>query len=182
MPYVSGFASTASTDVPIRFNAEPDGDDGGLAVDTNDGTLQATYHGGVTVRDRSGAVVARAPGFVDTGSADDLEALAIGDARLGFPVIALAVTMGGHRVSTTSLVLYAIGDERQLDELLSVPIEMRDGDEMQTGSIVFAPRYLLYRAPGDLLPIVYRFDPHRRAYVAPNMQPQHPESTTDVNS
>ena len=94
-------------------------------------------------------MIASAPGFVETGSADDLEALATGDAKLGFPVIALAVTMGGHRVSTTSLVLYAASGERQLDQLFSAPIEARDGDERFIGSIVFVPGYLLYRAPGD---------------------------------
>jgi hypothetical protein len=127
-------------------------------------TVLASFQQGLLVVDRAGQVVARARGFKSEGSADDLVALAVGDGQLDEPMIALAVTTGGHRDSVTSIVLYQLGENGRLVQVFAKPIVDRDGDQTFEGAIVFAPRALRYRSPRGASSL-WRFDPARGQYV-----------------
>lgn len=173
VPWLRGFAATATSDDEIPAVSERLGDDsgyGGLQVTADvapgDGveTVLASYGQGVAVVDRTGKLLARAPGFETVGSADDLVALSVGDAGIGTPVIALAVSRGGHRESVTSIVLYAVGGGR-LEQLFEGPVEETDGIDTFTGVISFVPGGLLYRAPRTEAATVWIFDAGRSRYV-----------------
>lgn len=161
LPWVTGLATTAASDV--ETSADGDGY-GALSIATSSGTIVASYQQGVAVVDRRDHVIARAPGFEIEGSADDLVALAAGDAQLDKPVIVLAVVSGGHRESTTSLVVYQLGEHGRLDRLFDAPIEERDGDQTASGALTFVPHGLLYRSPNGPLER-WSFDASRRRYV-----------------
>lgn len=163
LPWVQGFTARAATDA-----LSPSADEGvGVMQVTGDAgeTVAASYAGGVIVRDRTGVVVARASGFAETGSSDDLVALALGDGGLGSPVIAVAINRGGHRTSTTSLALYRVGDRGRLERIFFEPIQERDGDQTIAGSIALLPGSMLYRAPGAATAAVWTFDRVRGRYV-----------------
>jgi len=155
MPWLYGFSATAIADSSSRDHAVATADGspyGGLVIDAWGGggeryTVVASIRGGVALRDGSGNVVASASGFEDVGTADDIEAIAVGDAQLGAPVIALATTLGGHREATTSLSLYQPATAGRLAVLFDEPIESRSGDAVVTGAVVVLPRALLYRSP-----------------------------------
>ncbi|HUJ58248.1 MAG TPA: hypothetical protein VLX92_07140 [Kofleriaceae bacterium] len=173
LPWVSGFTTTASGDTESLPAAQrlaavtgtrDEAGYGAIAVSTGSGAILASYHDGVAVLDSNDRLVARAPGFDVEGSADDLVALATGDAKLDAPVIVLAVTRGGHRVSTTSIVVYQVGADEQLDQLFAGAIEERDGDQTRSGSLAFFPHGLMYRPPGGGFQR-WTFDPTARKYV-----------------
>lgn len=170
MPWVSGLAVTAASDVETpdagrRLAAILGGEvRGAMSVPASFGTILASYEQGVAVVDAHDHLIARAPAFAFEGSADDLVAIATGDAQLDKPVILLAITRGGHRESTTSLIVYQLAEDTRLDELFEGPIEERDGDETTSGTVTFVPHGLLYRSPhGSVHP--WSFDPVRRKYV-----------------
>lgn len=179
MPWLHGFTVTESSDVlnPAisQRMGELDGDradDGyggiqlGVDLAPNEAakTVLASYRDGVFVLDQSGHVLARSPGFDPTGSSDDLIALAVGDGLLGVPMLALAVNIGGHRESTTSIVLYRVGTGH-LNRLFIGPVEQHDGDQTLTGSITLLPKALVYQAPGARTATLWTFDSKLGRYV-----------------
>ncbi len=171
MPWLHGFSAAAAADAEQTSNRIDDLDDsryGGLAVRARVGedpaaTVVASIRGGVAVRDASGRTIARRPGFDESGTADDLAELAVGDAELGAPVIAIARTLGGHRESTTSLALYQLG-AGGLDVLFDQPVVERTGDDDATGAVIMLPGALIYRAPAGQLSL-WCFDRGARRYV-----------------
>ena len=173
MPWVHGLASTSSNDVEVPEIAErmaglvgtrDDGGYGGIAVPFGEGSVLASFHQGVVVLDGKDAVIGRAPGFDAMGSADDLVAVAVGDAGLDKPVIVLVVTRGGHRENTTSLVVLQTGRQSQLQRIFDAPVEEHAGDETFTGSLVFVSQGLVYQRPrGDIER--WKFDASRHRYV-----------------
>jgi hypothetical protein len=183
MPWIGGLATTASGDIETPAAAErlrgavhvrDDLGYGAIALPTSFGTILASAHQGVAVVDANDHLIARAPGFDVEGSADDLVAVAVGDAQLDKPVIVVAITRGGHRASTTSILVYQLGEHARLDQLLAVPIEEHDGDQTFAGSLTFVAQAVLYRSPhGGLEP--WAFDASARRYV-PARAP-HPRST-----
>ncbi|HEX8110721.1 MAG TPA: hypothetical protein VF516_23480, partial [Kofleriaceae bacterium] len=107
--------------------------------------------------------IASAPAPGCQGSADDLEAIAVGDAQLGGPVLALAATGGGHRESSTWLGLYRVMNGA-VAPIFTGMVEERTGDRTRTGEVTLLPGALLYRAPsGEQTLWVYR--PEQRRYV-----------------
>jgi hypothetical protein len=186
VPWLHGFAATASSDsensaVSDRLGglvgSRDDAGYGGLQVTADvapsEGaeTVLASYHQGIGVLDHAGKLLAHAPGFEPTGSADDLVALSVGDAGIGIPVIALAVSRGGHRESVTSIVLYRVGGGR-LEQLFEGPVEEADGPDAFPGTITFVPGGLIYRAPRTPGATVWSFDPalgryEKRGTIAP---------------
>ena len=172
MPWLSGFSAVAASDAgspaasaQIARLADDDGGDGALAVAYGGGSLVASYRAGVFVTAGTDRVLARAPGFVPNGSADDLVALAVGDAGIGERVVALAITAGGHRERTTSLVLYSVGRGRRLEPVFAAPVEDHAGSETWKGSIALFAGGLVYRAPRSDLRTVWMFDALRGRYV-----------------
>jgi hypothetical protein len=179
LPWLHNFAATAASaeasaqvvDRMARWRA-PDPDCsaaayGGLAIAADvapaPGTEEvlASYAQGVLVLDAGGRVIASAPAPGCQGSADDLEAVAAGDAQLDGPVIALAATGGGHRASSTWLGLYRVVNGAVAPIFAGV-VEDRVGDRTRTGGVTLLPGALLYRAPsGGHTLWVYRPEQHR---------------------
>ncbi len=179
LPWLQGFTAEASSDVEAadvsdRLSTIMGTDDeagyGGLELRANVGsgnatrTVLASVHQGIAVLDDRGDVVARAPGIGPEGTADDLVALAAGEGQLDAPVIVLARTVGGHRESTTSLVVYQVGDHGRLDTLFDELVEERDGDHTVTGAVMLAPGALIYRAPHGETSL-WQYDRARHRYV-----------------
>lgn len=179
LPWLHNFAATAVSaeasaqviDRMARWRA-PDPDCsaaayGGLAIAADvapaPGTEEvlASYTQGVLVLDAGGRVIASAPAPDCQGSADDLKAVAAGDAQLDGPVIALAATGGGHRTSSTWLGLYRVVNGAVAPIFAGV-VEDRVGDRTRTGEVTLLPGALLYRAPsGEQTLWVYRPEQHR---------------------
>lgn len=106
----------------------------------------ASFTQGVLVIGADGTLLASATALPCQGSADDLEGLAAGDADIDRPVIALAVTTGGHRLSQTWLVLYGVTGG-VVAPLFTGKVEDRAGDRTRTGAVTLLPGALLYREP-----------------------------------
>ena len=106
----------------------------------------ASYTQGVLVLDAGGRLLASAAAPACQGSADDIEALAAGDAQIDGPVIALAVTSGGHRVSSTWLVLYRVLGG-VVEPVWSGAVEEHDGERTRSGEVTLLPGALVYRTP-----------------------------------
>lgn len=106
----------------------------------------ASFTQGVLVLDAKGKLLASATAPECQGSADDLLAIAVGDAHIDGPVIAMAVTTGGHRASTTWLVLYrVIGGV--VAPVWSGAVEEHVDDRTRVGDVTLLPGALLYQAP-----------------------------------
>lgn len=130
-------------------------------------TVMVSLAHGIVVTDRDGALVTEAPGYHCEGSADELEAIAAGNA-FGAPTIAIAVTSGGHRESSTWVSLFRI-DGRRLDPVFTGTVEERRGTTVQRGAIFLLPNALLYRHPGGT-PSIWLYNSDARAYVQPGVQ------------
>jgi hypothetical protein len=120
---------------------------GGLRITAGDQTVLASYTQGVVVLAPDRSVVARAPGFPCYGSADELVALAQGDAGIDVPVVALAATSGGRAENATWIALYRVGDGGELAPIFSAIVERHAGRITQTGSIELFPGGLKFRSP-----------------------------------
>jgi len=106
----------------------------------------ASFTQGVLVLDANGKLLASAMAPKCQGSADEIEAIAAGDAHIDGPVIAMAVTTGGHREAATWLVLYrVIGGVAE--PVFSGAVEEYVGDETRIGAVTLLPGALLYLAP-----------------------------------
>lgn len=124
---------------------------GGLSlradVDAAEGeeTVLASYTQGVFVFDHQRQLIARAPGFDCAGSADELVALAAGDAGIRAPVIALAATAGGRAENVTWLTLYRVAEDGELRPIFTGEVERHEGDTAATGVVTLVPGGLIYR-------------------------------------
>jgi hypothetical protein len=180
MPWLHGFATATSSDtidrdVSARMEAwqaceEPCADNGGIEIRADvvagDGpeTVLATFRG-LVVLDDNGRLVARSRGFEPTGSSDELLALAVGDAMLDTPVIAVSARAGGRRESQVWLELYRVGPRATLDRVFSAVTELHD-EQAAIGSVTLLAGGLLdYKAPGETVTRRYTFDAGARRYL-----------------
>jgi hypothetical protein len=159
LPWLQGFQPQAVADHPSRAVAEelseyrPTDEDcvasayGGLSLDTGNGRVLASFSQGVFVLDENRQLVAQAPGFDCNGSADELVALAQGDAWIGSPVVALAATTGGRAESVTWLSLYKVSEGGALEPVFTGTVERHEGRQTRTGVVTVIPGGLIYRAP-----------------------------------
>lgn len=164
LPWLHNFAATAesraTSSVVVERMAQwrtPDASCsasayGGLAImaDVAGGRgaeeVLASFTQGVLVLDANGKLLASATAPKCQGSADEIEAIAAGDAHIDGPVIALAVTTGGHREAATWLVLYrVIGGV--VEPVFSGAVEEYVGDQTRIGAVTLLPGALLYLAP-----------------------------------
>jgi hypothetical protein len=161
MPWLQGFASSASTGVVGRAAAdrmrkwerceEPCTDFDGieLVADVVPGdspeTVLATYSS-LVVLDATGHLVARGRGFDPTGSADELLGVAVGDAMLDTPVIAVSARVGGRREHEVWLRLYRVGASGSLERVFAAVTEEHD-EEDAIGSVTLVSGGLVYKAP-----------------------------------
>lgn len=116
-------------------------------VGAGEGTerVLASYTQGIFVFDRDRHLVAQAPGLACYGSADELVAIAAGDASIGTPVIALATTSGGRTENVTSLTLYRVGSGGELQRAFTGEVERHEGETTRTGVVTLIPGGLIFR-------------------------------------
>jgi hypothetical protein len=182
LPWLQGFEPASVTDRPTRgvldelAEWQPADDRcvatayGGLEVVADlapapgDERVLASFSQGIVVLDRDRHALAQAPGFTCQGSADELEAIAVGEAWIGTPVIALAATTGGRNESSTWLTMYRIGDAGALVPVFSGEVEHHAGRSTRTGVVMVFPGGLVYRAPNGTTS-VYRYEKDAGRYV-----------------
>lgn len=178
MPWLHGFASSASSDTALRSVSErmnqwrrcedPCTDFGGieLSADVIPGdppeTVLATYSG-LVVLDGNGKLVARGSGFEPTGSADELLAVAVGDAMLDTPIIAVSARVGGRREHAVWLELYRVGPSGALEKMFAAVTEEHD-DQDAIGSVTIVSGGLLYKAPRSTTQDRWTFEPRSGRY------------------
>lgn len=159
LPWLQGFFLVATvSENTNRVEAD-------LADGPGNEIVEASYTEGIVVRDTEGNVLAHAPGF-DTsgGSTDDIDALAIGDAQIGTPVLALAATKGGHNESITWLTLYRVANSGELQPTFTGEVERHEGRTTKTGIVTVIPGGLIYQPPtGELS--VWLYDESLGRYV-----------------
>ena len=183
LPWLHNFAVKAEASEPVPGVVvrmapwrEPDTScsaaayDDGLAIEADVAeprgaeSVLASFTQGVLVLDAAGRLVASATALPCQGSADAVEAIAAGDAQIDRPVIALAVTTGGHRVASTWLVLYGVAGG-VLAPLFEGVVEERAGERRRAGAVTLLPGALLYRTPSGAQTMwVYSVEQQR--YVA----------------
>lgn len=110
-----------------------------------DERILASYTQGVFVLDRQRHLIAQTQPMSCEGSADELVALAAGDASIGTPVIALAATAGGRAESVTWLTLYRVENGGELQPIFNGEVERHEGDTTRTGIVTLVPGGLVYR-------------------------------------
>lgn len=126
----------------------------------------ASFTQGVLVLDAGGRLLASATALPCQGSADEIDGIAAGDAHIDRPVIALAVTTGGRRASSTWLVLYGVTGG-VIAPLFTGRVEDHDGERTQVGAVLLLPGALLYRAPtGTQTMWVYNTEQQRYVELA----------------
>lgn len=123
----------------------------------------ASFTQGVLVLDAEGTLIASATAPACQGSADEIEAIAAGDAHIDRPVIAMAVTVGGHRESSTWLVLYRVVGGVVAPAFAGV-VEERVGSQRRVGEVALLPGALLYRAPSGTQRL-WVYSAERQRYV-----------------
>lgn len=175
MPWLQGFdAATiadrgrpATDEVDATCVASAYGDlelTADVASAAGDESVVASFTRGITVFDRNHRPIAHAQGFVCQGSADELVAMAVGDASIGAPVIALAASTGGHNDSATWLTLYRVGAHGELVAMFSNIVERHKGHATRTGVVTLVPGGLIYRPPvGN--PSFWRYDRDAGRYI-----------------
>jgi hypothetical protein len=157
MPELYGFDAKASSThadpaLLVRMRSRATNEScgaGGIAVRgrvTGDAQIVVASFDRVLVVDRVGAIVASARSGFTCNADDGLDAIAIGSAPRGAPMIAVAQTTADDR--TTYVTLYRVRD-RELVRSFSGAVESREGVDIWYGSIRLLPNGLLYRPPGD---------------------------------
>jgi len=126
-------------------------------------TVLASFTQGVLVLDARATLIASAPPLGCQGSADELVAIAAGDARIGEPVIALAVTAGGHQTSATWLMLYRVAGAAVVPIFTGI-VEDHTGNRTRVGEVTLLPGALVVRAPSGVRTL-WSYDPDERRYV-----------------
>ena len=175
MPWLHGFVPSAVNDVATTAALEklaPDSGDAYGAIELTADvagrdeveTVVASYSR-VAVLDPRGRVLASTQSFERSGSRDEVLAVAVGDAFVRTPVFAVATSTGGHRESSTWLVLYRVGSQGHLDQLFAGVVETAEDQQASIGSVTVYPGGLAYRAPRAETPTLWSFDPERRRYV-----------------
>lgn len=135
-----------------------------LAPQPGSETILVSLAHGLVVLDREGQLITEAPGYHCDGTADELEAIAAGDA-FGAPTLAIAATSGGHAESTTWLSLFRV-DGRRLDPVFTGTVVERHGTEISEGAVYLLPDALLYRHPRGK-PSLWIYNRDARAYLQP---------------
>jgi hypothetical protein len=126
-------------------------------------TVLASYDH-VLVLDRDGALIAEADTGLDcAGTADAIEAVAIGRTWLDAPVIEVAATAGGRAEQASYVMFFRVRD-RELVPLFSGAVVVREPGETRTGSITFVPDGVVYRAP-DASTTLWTLDRANGRYV-----------------
>lgn len=108
-------------------------------------TIVGSYARGVLVVGSEGQRIARSSGYPCAGSADELEAMAVGRAW-NERVLALAVTSGGRREASTWLGLYRVSGAR-FELLFSGTVEQFDDGVVRSGQVTIVPGGLIHRDP-----------------------------------
>jgi hypothetical protein len=159
LPWLQGFQAQGVADHPSRavgaqLSEYRQNDEdcvasayGGLSLTTPTGKILASYTQGVFMFDTGGQLEAQVPGFPCNGSADELVSLAIGDAFIGAPVVALAATSGGKAENITWLSLYRVSKTGTLDPLFMGTVERHEDHETHTGTVTLIPGGLIYHTP-----------------------------------
>jgi hypothetical protein len=129
-------------------------------------TILASFSTGIVVLDSSGALLSRGAAFDPAGSADELVALAVGDAWLEMPVIAIVVRVGGRREHQTWLELHRVGAPKTLERVFSAVVEEHEDQTDSVGTVTFVRNGLLYRAPRSASAELWLFDSRAGRYVA----------------
>lgn len=135
-----------------------------LAAPPGNETIMVSLAHGLVIVDRTGKLVTEAPGYYCEGSADELEAIAAGDAY-GAKTLAIAATTGGHNERSTWVSLFRV-DGRRLDPVFTGTVEERRGAQTLQGAIVLLPGALLYRHPRGRASL-WLYNADARAYVLP---------------
>ncbi len=117
----------------------------------------ASYTDGIVVLDRNHRPLGASTGFACEGSADELVAIAAGDASIGVPIVAVAATRGGFNESTTTLTMFRVDARGRLLPVFSGDVEYHERDaetresSARTGVVTLIPGGLVYRSPqGDI--------------------------------
>jgi hypothetical protein len=126
-------------------------------------TILASYSGGVVVLDREGQLIASSLGYPCTGSADEIEAVAVGDA-FGDRTLVIVATAGGHQERSTFISLFRLGLGESLDPVFTAVVEEHKGSLVQRGTIHMLPGALAYRLPDGRYGF-FVFDPIAREYL-----------------
>jgi len=80
-------------------------------------------------------------------------------------VIALAVTMGGHREAATWLVLYRVAvADGVVAPIFAGVVEDRTSDQSRIGDVTLLPGALVYRAPSGVRTL-WTYDTAQHHYV-----------------
>jgi hypothetical protein len=127
-------------------------------------TILASYTQGVFVFDHDRHLLAQAQPLPCEGSADELLAIAAGDASIGVPLIALAATSGGHRENITWLTLYRVANDGVLQPVFTGEVERHEGDTARTGVVTLVPGGLVYRDTRGSIGL-WLYDAGRGRYV-----------------
>jgi hypothetical protein len=152
LPWLVGFEPSAQTEHGSGY-AE-------VELVTGDQRIVASFERGIVVFDHDQPKL-QAPGFTRQGSADEILAVATGDAWIGTPVLALAATSGGHNENTTWLTLYRLDT---LAPVWSGEVERHEDHVTRTGVVVLFPGGLVYRSPDGAMQ-TYRFDKDQNRYI-----------------
>lgn len=107
--------------------------------------ILASYTQGVFVLDRDRHLLAQSQPQPCEGSADELVAMAAGDAAIGLPLVALAATTGGRKENVTWLTLYRVANDGALEPVFTGEVERHEGDTARTGVVTLVPGGLVYR-------------------------------------
>ncbi|HEX2691355.1 MAG TPA: hypothetical protein VHN14_32300 [Kofleriaceae bacterium] len=135
----------------------------------------ASFTQGILVLDTKGELIASTMPFGCAGSADELVGLAAGDAYIDRPVIALAVTTGGHRESATWLVLSRV-EGSVVAPVFAGIVEHRAGDRTRAGDVTLLPGALVYRTPSGMRTL-WTYDAAQHRYVPPGDGSQRADRT-----
>jgi hypothetical protein len=180
MPWLHGFQASGVSDVlaqgvgnRVQRYARCDDciETDGIEVTANvvpgapDATILATFSQGLVIVDRDGHLIATGPGYEPSGSADELLAVATGDAGIGSPVIAIAARRGGRRASEVWLELYRVGPNAKLARLFAGIVEEHEDKFDRLGSVTIVPGGLIHRAPRSRAPDLWMFDPHAGRFL-----------------
>lgn len=195
LPWIHGLSAATVRDTPTSQAAQrianllassTQDDYGALELqsdvtgDSRAETILASYSLGIVVSDAAGRVLTRVPGFAAEGSADELLAIASGNAQLGVPVVLAAVQTGGHRETTISLAIYGMIGGATLRQVFFAPIEIHEGDRTAAGSLTFVPAGLLYRAPDAQFTKLWTYDVRSGRYLEPTPAPTNAAPGRDV--
>jgi len=180
MPWLHGFTTSGISDVLVpgvgdRIQRHVRCEDciglEGLEITADvapapgDETILASYAMGVVVIGRDGKMIASGPGYNVGGSADELVAIATGDAAVGAPVIAIAARTGGRRANAVWLELYRVGTTAKLERLFAGVVEEHADNQDRTGSVTIVPNGLIHRAPRSKTSDLWMFDPRAGRYL-----------------